>query len=798
MTVGLSGVRVVDFGHYIAGPMAALLLADAGADVVHIDRPSIDRPNIDRPNIDLPSEVSTADIAGAFLHRGKRRVTLDLKQPDDLAAARSLVQHADVVIENFRPGVMERLGLGPTAMLADNSQLIYCSLPGFAADDERAQVRAWEGIVQAATAGYRPLNEHWDPTGRRRALVDDRSAPLFTPIPTASNFGAMLGATMIVAALIARERTGLGQRIELPLAEAMVEAYSTMMGHRVYDDAGTPDNIMLSDMSYQCADGGMIDLSPHPKFVIRLLVEAGVAPEWEQRGLIDVAANTFNAAERGQLQEAFVELIRSRPAREWDDIGMKLKTPLSMVRTPAQWLASEHAMESGSVVQLDDPVFGPVVMPGAAFDTVGFPDQFTAARTTDEGRHGILDWWRGADGVERSRADGAVFAPGERPLDGLRAVDITQAVAGPTAARLLADLGVEVIKVGSPTPAVTDGIVGHLHRGKRTILLDTRPPEGREILGRLIREADVLVTNFMSAAALKYGLDYESLSAIKPDLVYCAISAYGSTGPWATRRAYENQCNAATGMSWSYGSPFGWTLYQPTPINDAATGILGALATVVALFDRSRGGRGHKVGTSLAQASTWHQATNLVRSANTANDPDEVRNAYGPTALHRLYRASDRSFFLAAFADDQSLLKVVGADADDEIFETWRDAGGPLASTLATHFAAQPAQHWVSALNAAGVDAQNVQTLDEAIAYLADRGLVYFEPGVEGDFVARPGIGSWLTATPPRVGANPGPVGTQALEILREMGITDDEITALSEAGIVRLPHQLPKVTMWT
>src|SRR5215212_5057358 len=140
MPGALDGVRVVDFGQYIAGPLAAVMLSDQGADVVHVDPP------------DGPRWKTDAD---AFLNRGKRRISLDLKQTADLAIAQRLVDRADVLIENFRPGVMARLGLDLAAARERNPRLITCSLPGFAADDPRADMRAWEGIVDAATGNCR-------------------------------------------------------------------------------------------------------------------------------------------------------------------------------------------------------------------------------------------------------------------------------------------------------------------------------------------------------------------------------------------------------------------------------------------------------------------------------------------------------------------------------------------------------------------------------------------------------------------------------------------------------------------
>src|SRR5688572_6069154 len=131
MAAALEGIRVIDFGQYIAGPLTAQLLADQGADVIHIDPPG-------GPLWQTP--------ANAFWNRGKRSLVLDLKQDVDRETARRLVETADVVIENFRPDLMDRVGLGAAAMIEANPALVYCSLPGFAEDDPRAAMPAWEGV----------------------------------------------------------------------------------------------------------------------------------------------------------------------------------------------------------------------------------------------------------------------------------------------------------------------------------------------------------------------------------------------------------------------------------------------------------------------------------------------------------------------------------------------------------------------------------------------------------------------------------------------------------------------------
>src|SRR5438105_4499040 len=166
----LDGIRVIDFGQYIAGPLAAVMLADQGADVVHVDPPGGPRRNVP---------------ADAFLNRSKRRITLNLKSQQDLAAAQQLVDHADVVIENFRTGVMDRLQLGPEALARRNPRLIHCSMPGFAQDDPRAGMQAWEGIIDAATGNCRPRAGEAPPDW-------DSSRPTYSAIPLASNFAAFL------------------------------------------------------------------------------------------------------------------------------------------------------------------------------------------------------------------------------------------------------------------------------------------------------------------------------------------------------------------------------------------------------------------------------------------------------------------------------------------------------------------------------------------------------------------------------------------------------------------------------
>ena len=192
----LDHIKVIDFGHYIAGPLAGMLLADQGADVIKIDPPG-------GPRWDSP--------ANATWNRGKRSITLDLKTSADLQTAKSLITTADVVVENFRPGVMEKLGLGNKQALIDNPRLVYCSIPGFANDDDRSGIQAYEGILGASAGTYRPM-------------ASSGGKPVYTAIPIASTYGAFQSVVAITMALNARERDGVGQYIEMPLFDSMFQS----------------------------------------------------------------------------------------------------------------------------------------------------------------------------------------------------------------------------------------------------------------------------------------------------------------------------------------------------------------------------------------------------------------------------------------------------------------------------------------------------------------------------------------------------------------------------------------------
>jgi len=740
MPGALEGVRVIDFGQYIAGPLTAMLLADQGADVIRVDPPG-------GPLWSTP--------ANATWNRGKRSIVLDLHAASDLGIARRLIDSADIVIENFRPGVMDRLGLGGKAMTAANPNLIYCSIPGFASDDPRATMPAWEGVVAAATDTYRP------PRG------DTARDPSYTAIPIASHFGAFLSSVSIAFALVARQRGRGGQHIEVPLFDAMFEA----IGANALLVDGKPGGGRPDDFwggIYRCADGRYVQFQlATPRFRERFVAEVG-RTDWEPDP--EILGRDPDRWKRQAVEVA--EEFKKRTADEWEELGARADVPLIKVRSSLEWINHPHARATGAVVPVQDPVFGPMWQAGSPLRMLltgsGFP---RPAQLLDAGRETILH-----ELEEHATPPSRPMSPWKGGLlEGIRVVDVSAVLAGPTAGRTFAEFGADVIKVNNPEERGA-GYRTNVHRyhtdtnrGKRSILLDLKAEEGKDLFWRLARDADVIIHNFRDGVPERIGIDAEQARVHGANPVYVSITAYGRPGPWSTRPGYEPFGQAPTGLSERVGgdgAPGG----QPFAVNDYGTGLLAAFAGGLALFHRERTGQAQQVEVSLAQTGTILQSPFMQDYDGKAWDEPRGVDAKGSRPLHRLYRAADGWFFVGAH-DSQldALSRIGGLEGIGGL------SGRALEQALKAAFAAMPADHWISAVRDAGAGAHRLVSVSELMAdpWVIEHGLSVTRPHDFGSPVTTIGPGVRLsrgTMTPGRPAPTPG---ADSRDLMAEAGMAD-------------------------
>ncbi len=681
MSGALTGFRVLDFGQYVAGPLAAMLLCEQGAEVIRIDPPGGPRDQT---------------AAGAIFNRGKKSMVLDLKNDADNQVALQLVDTADLLIENFRPGKFASLGLSYATLAQRNPRLVYCSLPGFAHDDPRAQLAGWEAIIAAATDTYRPAPGSNQPT------------PQYWNLPVASNFAAMLAATACVNALNAQQRDGLGQHIEVALFDAMF----TAIGARGMQMPTAVD--MTQDFTgfgvYECQDGRHVHFAPiAPRFMDWFVTAAGVGG-WAAEGLLDRATLSTCPESALRLRAKLTGLFKTRTALAWESLADKAGVPLIMCRTSAEWSDTAHALTSQSVVSINDFEYGTMKQPGIPVRLSVSKEQIQGPRhKLDADRASIVAELLRPSTQTPRRANFKVGQPCRDPvLQGVRVLDLTQVWAGPTAARALAEFGADVVKINSPH----EPIMSHydVNRGKRSILLDFTDSKDMEAFLQLVESADVVMQNFRHGVAERLGIGYQDLIKIKPDIIYASVSAFGYDGPWCDRRGYEVQAQAAAGAQ----VDFGWSdqpARLPYEINDYGTGVLTAFGLSLALLHYARTGQGQQVHGALGYTATLHQSLRFAQMAQPNHDPSALANTLGKHALYRLYQARDQWFFFAL--GRASLLRLQQV-LDLPLLGTLSDAD--QQDLLARTFSEQALDYWENKLRACDAGIHRLVAVQELMS----------------------------------------------------------------------------------
>ena len=759
----LSEIRVLEFGHYTAGPLTGMLLADQGADVVLVDRPG--------------RRLDGTDVT---FRRNKRSIALDLHDERDRSTARRLARSADVLIENFRPGAMAARGLGPDELLGGGTGLIYCSLPGFGADDPRAPVAGWEGVVTAAAAGYPPAGVE---PGKQGAPTD--APPTFTAIPVASTFAALLAASSIVGALLARDRDGSGQRIEIPLHDAMFLA----LGTELLRVRGTARGFARNELvmgRYECADGRWIQIVANSGRFIHRLLDALDAPEWfaDVRGYLRIE----DRDEADRIRERLTARFRERDAEDWEQAINDAGTAAAVSRTTAAWLAHPQARASGAVVEgTPDDHASSVLRPGPLVQLTGTVDAAVGqSPRPDADREAIFNdpAWRVARTPSPSPVPGNTVRAGgasDPPLAGIRVLDLCIVLAGPTCGRTLAELGADVIKIDNPRRRA-NRLHREVNRGKRTILLDLATTEGLALFWRLLADTDVIVENFRAGVVQRLGIDYEHVRERRPDIVYASINAYGHDGPWAGRPGWEQVAQAASGMQERFGGDAPPAL-QPYPICDYGTGLAAAFGVVAAILQRARTGEGQRLRASLTQTATTLQATLFGEEGQAvARGPE----ALGSGPLHRLYRASDGWLFVGARGDQLgSLCDSVGV----RDFEVGVDGTAQLSAALEARFVTASCDEWVRRLVEAGLGAQRVRSIEELAAdpLAREQGLMLAREHPDVGVVECVGPGPRLMRTPVSAGRPAPPPGADGRAILDELGMAS-EYERLLKVGVIAEP----------
>ena len=392
-----------------------------------------------------------------------------------------------------------------------------------------------------------------------------------------------------------------------------------------------------------------------------------------------------------------------------------------------------------------------------------------------------------------------------RALDGLRVLDQTQVMAGPFCAMLLADMGADVIKIEPPGGENTRGMDLELapgvsapflavNRNKRGMVLDLKQPRGAAILKKLVATADILIENYRPGVARRLGVDYSTLAAINPRLIYCSISGFGQTGPYADRGGYDLIAQGMSGIMSATGSEGGAPVKVGVPITDLGAGLFGVFGILCALRARHVTGRGQLVDTSLFEAGLALSAWEATEYWFTGQVPRGLGTAHRLNAPYQAFRASDGHFTVGAANNNlfPRFCALLGLDhlVSDPRFDNVahrlenRAALEPLIEAVTI---GHPRAHWLTTCEAAGVPAGPIYTVPEALddPHARARGMVQELTHPKLGRVKGLGNPVKMSRTPPVMAKVAPALGEDTEAILRELGLAEAEIATLRADRVV-------------
>lgn len=832
----LEDVVVIELTTEMWSSVGAAMLGDFGSQVIRIEDLSAPPLNPDRDG-QHPREAFDADAE--LVQRNKRSVGIDLRDPAGREVFEALVAKADVFLTDLPFAVLEVQGWSDTDFMALNPGLVYARGSGFGPRGPDRDLPALDELAAARTGVMPTLPQPGEPP------VYTGSGQMYTAVMLA--FGAMV-------ALHHRAETGEGQVVDASLfagnlygAALNVDAYLAMRDDRLSEpisrlDSGNP--MSGAGLSYPTADGRWVTLT--------MPDTDRWWPTFSKVMGLDVDDPRFDTHDkrcgegRHEMMQVLEGLFSKQPGAHWRKKFDEEKLSADIIEKYEYVAGYEQASINRYVLDLDHPSYG-------RFKSLGFPIHMgeTPARLRRlapcVGQHSaeVLDEVLGiaeadvaeledrkvigtvraepaapevaASGIGAARRPSrdpgpAGEASGRKALEGVRVLDLTVWFQGPVCAQHLADFGAEVIHIERPEygdPArgvrsinavpVADWNQYFLvvNRNKKSIAIDLKTDEGRGLMHKLVAESDVFLWNQGMANLRTLGLDYETLSAINPGLVYATNSGYGHRG--SNKPAFDMTVQALTGIMTRLGEPGQPPIYLGLGAGDAFGGLVSALGIMVALHRRRATGRGQYMDASLLGSQLFLAAPTIQRFLATRksyySDQHSRREPGNP--LWNRYPAKDRWLFVCLESTDANWSRLcdaldrgdLHADARFATAESRAANCTELVDVLDSVIEQRVAIEWMERFESAGVTAAPINDYKDAAedeqAWANDYFTRAFCGEANGEVELR-GLPVTLSRTPGRVEALGPELGQDTeLFLVDAMGCSWDEIGELKAKGAI-------------
>jgi crotonobetainyl-CoA:carnitine CoA-transferase CaiB-like acyl-CoA transferase len=770
----LSGLLVVDTTWGMPGSIAGMLLADYGARVVKLERPD--------------EQPDGAPVLRAVVERGKWSIVLDPADEGNAPTIDALLSRADVLLDSGPavPGGWR----APATVGQRHPHLVHCLISAYGVDGPFVGRPGWDALVAARF-------------GMMVEQPGHREGPVWLGHPGIDYVTAFMAAIGVLSALRARTASGRGQLVDTSLMDGALSILAMNWWFNEHDlsylardgdEQGFGKNRLITDL-FECADGEYL--------MIHTGGDGGFKRTMDLLGFGDVVRDVgglemsvpLNDDEYHAARHLVPEALHSRNRDEWIKLFHAADLAALPVLRPEEIFHDDQVVHAGVSVDLEDPVAGTLRQVGPVVRFRRSPAPPTSPAPVRGANDDRLDDLLALPLQEGGQVRSSLTAP----LQGLRVVDFSAFFATAFGARLLSDLGADVIKVeplrGDQMRPLADLFEG-AQRGKRNLAIDLRTPEGAEVVSRLVATADVVMHNLRPGKAEKLGIGHDQCVALNPSLVYCYLPGFGSTGPKSKLKSFAPLVSGFTGMLYIGAGEGNPPVRRVLGNEDLYNGYLGALSVLMGLIHRDRTGEGQYIESPHLHSSLLFRTEECADPQSgqrvTGLQLDAEQTGWGP--LYRLYRTADGWIALACVGQ-RAFERLTGALRRPDLLtdprfatESGRRADGDaLASELVDTFAALTSAAAFAALDGAGVACE----IPAAAPYMPDflwdqwaqqTGRVFEHQHPEHGYVREVGHCVRLSATPLVYKGTSARLGQHTRELLGELGYSPEEVGTLLQA----------------
>ncbi len=821
----LSGYRVLDLSDQ-RGQLAGQILADLGAEVILVEPPGGSPARAVGPFVAGHEGDPEHSLWFWAYNRGKRSVVLDLDSAVGRDEVRRLARHADLVIESEAPGVMASFGLGPDDLAALNPALVYTSITPFGQTGPKAEWAATDLTVVAA--------------GMQLGMMGDEDRPpVRIPLDQAFLHAGADAAVGSLVALRERARSGRGQHVDVSAQAAVLQATQSFALSHLYRASpvtrtagGTKVGPFHVRLRSPAADGHVSTtilfgeaIGPFGKRLFDWIHAEGECDdsdlEIDWLNFVEgVVTGRIPASEYDRIQDVAADFTSRRTKGELLREALARRLLIVPIATVADVVESEQYAARRYWRSVEVPALGRAVR---------FPGPFAALSGTplDTGRPAPA---LGADDAAAlaSAPSAALVAAGERaraaagggggagglpfeglPFEGLKVLDFMWVMAGPAGTRVLADYGAQVVRVESANKIETartiqpflddqggaenSGLYQNMNAGKLGLTLDLTKPEARDVVLDLVRWADVVCESFSPKAMRAWGLGYDDLRKVKPDLIMASSCLFGQTGPLSSLAGYGTMGASLSG----FYDMTGWPDREPAGCFGAYTDYISprflASAILAAIDHRERTGEGQYIDVAQAEASIAFLAPAVLDYEVNGRLAPRPGNRHPVMVPHGVFPTVGGGWIAIAVESEEAWRALAAAAGLDPAL-AGLDADGrrsredDLEAAIATWTTPQDGVTLAEALQSVGVAAHTVQTAADAAAdpQLAHRGHFVEVEHADHGTVWVENSRFHLSRTPAAVTRGGPTLGQHTFDVLVGiLGYDDDRLAELAVAGVL-------------